>query len=244
MAARALIGYLRVSTSRQGRSGLGIEAQREALGRFAASEGFDLGRVFVEVETGKGADALDRRPQLATALSEARRQRCPVAVAKLDRLSRDVHFISGLMAHRVPFLVAELGSDVDPFILHLFAALAEKERAMIATRTKAALAAAKAHGVKLGGPKLAEARAPLAFSDGKGAKSKAVQARGHAISLGERDAQVAAVPVPVFDLAGEFRGALAISGLIGRFKEKPRQSALAELMASAQRLRKMLPASD
>jgi len=71
-----------------------------------------------------------------------------------------------------------------------------------------------------------------------------VQARGHAISLGERDPQVAAVAVPVFDLAGEFRGALAISGLIGRFKEKPRQSALAELTASAQRLRKMLPASD
>jgi DNA invertase Pin-like site-specific DNA recombinase len=158
MPTRALIGYVRVSTSQQGRSGLGIEAQREALARFAAAEGFELVKVFVEVETGKGADALDRRPQLAAALSDARRQRCPVAVAKLDRLSRDVHFISGLMAHRVPFLVAELGPDVDPFILHLFAALAEKERAMIATRTKAALAAAKARGVKLGGPKLEEAR--------------------------------------------------------------------------------------
>jgi DNA invertase Pin-like site-specific DNA recombinase len=158
MTTKALIGYVRVSTSRQGRSGLGIEAQREALARFAASEGFELVRVFVEIETGKGADALDRRPQLAAALSEARRQRCAVAVAKLDRLSRDVHFISGLMAHRVSFLVAELGPDVDPFILHLFAALAEKERAMIATRTKAALAAAKARGAKLGGPKLAEAR--------------------------------------------------------------------------------------
>ena len=79
-------------------------------------------------------------------------------MAKLDRLSRDVHFFSGLMAHRVPFLVAELGSDVDPFILHLFAALAEKERSMIAVRTKAALAAAKARGVQLGGPRLAEAR--------------------------------------------------------------------------------------
>jgi DNA invertase Pin-like site-specific DNA recombinase len=158
LTTRALIGYVRVSTARQGRSGLGIEAQREALGRFAASEGFELARVFVEVETGKGSDAIDRRPQLAAALSEARRQHCPVAVAKLDRLSRDVHFISGLMAHRVPFLVAELGPDVDTFILHLFAALAEKERALIATRTKAALAAAKARGVKLGGPKLAEAR--------------------------------------------------------------------------------------
>ena len=142
----------------QGRSGLGIEAQRESLSRFAEAEGYELALVLVEVETGKGADALDRRPQLAEALSQARRRRCPVAVAKLDRLSRDVHFISGLMAHRVPFLVVELGSDVDPFILHLFAALAEKERAMISSRTKAALTAAKARGVKLGGPKLAEAR--------------------------------------------------------------------------------------
>jgi DNA invertase Pin-like site-specific DNA recombinase len=158
MQPKPLIGYVRVSTSAQGRSGLGIEAQRQALERFAASEGFELVSVIVEVETGKGADALDRRPKLAEALTHARRRRCPVAVAKLDRLSRDVHFISGLMAHRVPFLVAELGPDVDPFILHLFAALAEKERAMISSRTKAALAAAKERGVKLGGPKLAEAR--------------------------------------------------------------------------------------
>jgi DNA invertase Pin-like site-specific DNA recombinase len=159
-----LIGYVRVSTSRQGRSGLGIQAQKEALGCFAASEAFELVQVFVEVETGKGADALDRRPQLAAALSEAGRQRCPVAVAKLDRLSRDVHFISGLMTQRVPFLVVELGADVDPFILHLFAALAEKERNMIAVRTKGALAAAKARGVKLGGPKLADARELAAAS--------------------------------------------------------------------------------
>jgi DNA invertase Pin-like site-specific DNA recombinase len=158
MSTKRFVGYVRVSTSQQGRSGLGIEGQRQALERFAVSEGFELGRVFVEVETGKGADALDRRPQLAAALAEARRLRCSVAVAKLDRLSRDVHFISGLMAHRVPFVVAELGPDVDPFILHLFAALAEKERAMISTRTKAALAAAKARGVALGGPKLNEAR--------------------------------------------------------------------------------------
>jgi DNA invertase Pin-like site-specific DNA recombinase len=155
---KQLVCYVRVSTSQQGRSGLGIEAQKEALERFADAEGFSLGRVFVEIETGKGSDALERRPQLAAALNEARRQRCSVAVAKLDRLSRDVHFISGLMAHRVPFVVAELGADVDPFILHLFAALAEKERAMISTRTKAALAAAKARGVTLGSPELAKAR--------------------------------------------------------------------------------------
>lgn len=155
---RPLIGYVRVSTAKQGKSGLGIEAQQEALSRFAEAEGFELVRVFVEVETGKGSDALERRPQLAAALAEARRKHCSIGVAKLDRLSRDVHFISGLMAHRVPFVVAELGSDVDPFILHLFAALAEKERALISVRTKAALAAAKARGVTLGNPKLAEAR--------------------------------------------------------------------------------------
>jgi DNA invertase Pin-like site-specific DNA recombinase len=79
-------------------------------------------------------------------------------VAKLDRLSRDVHFISGLMSHKVPFIVTELGPDVDPFILHLYAALSEKERKVIAARTKAALAVKKAQGKVLGGPKLPEAR--------------------------------------------------------------------------------------
>jgi DNA invertase Pin-like site-specific DNA recombinase len=80
-----------------------------------------------------------------------------VVVAKLDRLSRDVAFISGLMAHRVPFVVAELGIDADPFMLHLYAALAEKERALISARTKAALAAKKAAGAQLGNPRAAEA---------------------------------------------------------------------------------------
>lgn len=112
----------------------------------------------MEVETGKGADALDRRPQLKVALAAARKLKCHVAVAKLDRPSHDVHFISGLMAHKVPFLVAELGPDLDPFVLHLFAAMAEKERAPISTRTRQALAAAKARGVTLGNPKLHAAR--------------------------------------------------------------------------------------
>src|ERR1700694_3356584 len=100
---KPLVAYLRVSTAHQGRSGLGVEAQREALGRFAHAEGFEVVAEFVEVETGKGADALDRRPKLKAALDEARGRYCPVAVAKLDRLSRNVHFISGLMAQRVPF---------------------------------------------------------------------------------------------------------------------------------------------
>jgi DNA invertase Pin-like site-specific DNA recombinase len=84
------IAYYRVSTARQGRSGLGIEAQRAAVVRFGEAEGFELTAEFVEVETGKGSDALDRRPQLAAALATGRQRKCPVIVAKLDRLSRDV----------------------------------------------------------------------------------------------------------------------------------------------------------
>ena len=152
--SKPLVAYYRVSTREQGRSGLGIDAQRDAVARFAEAEGFEIVAEHVEIETGKGADALERRPELAAALAAARRngRTCPVAVSKLDRLSRDVHFISGLMAHRTPFLVAELGSDVEPFLLHLYAALAEKERAVISQRTKAALAAAKARGKALGNP--------------------------------------------------------------------------------------------
>jgi DNA-binding IclR family transcriptional regulator len=90
----------------------------------------------------------------------------------------------------------------------------------------------------------ASAHVLMAYTEGKGSKARAVQQRGHCVSVGERDPQVAAIAVPVFDLVGQFRGALAISGLIGRFKEKARQSALAELTASARRLRTMLPASD
>ena len=142
----AAIAYYRVSTARQGKSGLGIEAQKAAVQRFAEAEGIEISAEHIEVETGKGADALDRRPELAAALSQARKVKCPVIVAKLDRLSRDVHFISGLMAHKVPFIVAELGADVDPFLLHIYSALAEKERALISQRTKAALAAKKAQG--------------------------------------------------------------------------------------------------
>ena len=144
------VSYLRVSTAQQGRSGLGIEAQREAITRFCDTHGYEIEAEHVEIETGKGSDALDRRPALAAALARAKRLKCAVVVSKLDRLSRDVHFISGLMAQRVPFIVTELGADVDPFMLHIFAALAEKERRYISDRTKAALGVLKAKGVKLG----------------------------------------------------------------------------------------------
>lgn len=160
------VAYLRVSTDRQGRSGLGLEAQREAIIRFAEAEGIELVAEFVEVETGKGADAFDRRPILTEALAAAKRIKattrddCPIVVAKLDRLSRDVHFISGLMSQGTGFIVAELGANADPFFLHIYAAIAEKERKLISERTKAALAIRKAQGVKLGNrTNLAEAQA-------------------------------------------------------------------------------------
>jgi DNA invertase Pin-like site-specific DNA recombinase len=145
-----IVSYIRVSTGKQGRSGLGIEAQRGAIARFAAAEGLEVLAEFVEVETGKGSDALERRPRLAEALAKARKSKAPVVVAKLCRLSRDVAFISGLMAQRVPFIVTELGANADPFMLHIYAALAEKERALIADRTRAALAQKKAQGTVLG----------------------------------------------------------------------------------------------
>jgi len=143
----------------------GLAVDCATLDRFAETEGFQIVAEHVEVESGKGADALERRPQLAAALATARKRRCSVAVAKLDRLSRDVAFISSLMANRVPFIVAELGADVDPFVLHLFAALAQKERALISQRTREALKAAKARGVVLGNPKLGETLAKAVASN-------------------------------------------------------------------------------
>ena len=164
------VGYLRVSTQAQGRSGLGSAAQREAIERFAAAEGFEMAEWFEETETGKGADALERRPVLSHALMKARKLKAPVIVSKLDRLSRDVAFIAGLMAHRTPFIVTELGADADPFMLHIYAALAEKERALISARTRAALQAKKAAGARLGNrTNLADARKLGAAANAKAA---------------------------------------------------------------------------
>jgi DNA invertase Pin-like site-specific DNA recombinase len=145
---RAIV-YIRVSTQKQGKSGLGLEAQQTIIERFTNQEGFEIAQTFTEVQSGKDDDA--RRPQLKAALEAARKAKAPVIVAKLDRLSRDVHFISGMMKERVSFIVADLGADTDPFMLHIYAALAEKERRMISQRTKDALAEAKANGKQLGG---------------------------------------------------------------------------------------------
>jgi DNA invertase Pin-like site-specific DNA recombinase len=144
------VAYTRVSTAQQGKSGLGQEAQTAAIAAFAAQQGYQLAAHYDEVETGKGHDAIVRRPKLSAALKHARKLKAPVIVAKLCRLSRSSHFITGLMVNRVKFIVAEIGADADPFMLQIYAAVAEKERAMISERTKAALKAAKARGIKLG----------------------------------------------------------------------------------------------
>ncbi|MET4718906.1 DNA invertase Pin-like site-specific DNA recombinase [Bradyrhizobium japonicum] len=162
---RPAIAYIRVSRPKQGRSGLGLEAQQTAIKAFCALHGYRIEAEYREVETGRGADALERRPELAAAMKFARKLgkggktgAAPIIIAKLDRLSRDVHFISGLMVQRIPFIVTELGPDVDPFMLHIHAAVAEKERERIAQRTREALAAAKARGQVLGNAEIGEAR--------------------------------------------------------------------------------------
>ena len=146
-----MIAYLRVSTESQGRSGLGLEGQRRMIADLAARTGRQVVAEFLEVETGKGADALDRRPQLAAALKSARKVGGVIVVAKLDRLSRSVAFVADLVARGVPFVVAEL-PDASPFMLHVYAAVAEEERSKIAGRTRDALAVLKSRGVRLGNP--------------------------------------------------------------------------------------------
>lgn len=151
-AAAPFVAYLRVSTDAQGEHGLGVEAQRAALAKFAAEQGRAIVAEFVEVASGKGADALSRRPKLAEALRYARKVGGTVAVAKLDRLSRSVAFVAGLIAEGVEFAVAEL-PRARTFELHIFAALAEEERRRIGLRTAEALAAKRSQGVKLGNPR-------------------------------------------------------------------------------------------
>lgn len=143
----AFVAYLRVSTVRQGVSGLGLEAQKAAVEAFARQHGASIVKSFVEVETGKRSD----RPELAKALEAARKAKATLLIAKLDRLARNVAFIANLMDADIEFLACD-----QPFAsrltLHILAAVAEDEARRISERTKAALAAAKARGRKLGSP--------------------------------------------------------------------------------------------
>lgn len=136
------IGYRRVSTSERGRSGLGLEAQAAAILQFVTARGGVLLQDFVERETGKGSNALDRRPQLQEAVRAAQERRAMLVVSRLDRLSRDVHLLSGLIESGVEFVAAET-PDADASMLHVYAAVAQGTRQHIARRISAALQAKK-----------------------------------------------------------------------------------------------------
>lgn len=144
-----LVTYYRVSTARQGLSGLGLDAQRQTVSQYLAGSPRTVLREFVEVETGKGANALDRRPELRDALELCKRTGATLLIAKLDRLARNVHFVSGLMESKVKFVACDL-PEANQLTIHIMAAFAEHEARRISERTRDALAAAKVRGVVLG----------------------------------------------------------------------------------------------
>jgi DNA invertase Pin-like site-specific DNA recombinase len=178
----SFVAYLRVSTAGQGQSGLGLEAQRQAVNQYVENQGGVIHSEHVEVETGKGANALQKRPKLQEAISKAKKARATLIVAKLDRLARNVYFISSLMESKVRFVCADM-PEANQLTLHIMAAMGEYERKMISERTKAALAAAKARGVVLGNPNIELLNAPRrydaqAFAEGLRATITAFQAAG------------------------------------------------------------------
>lgn len=135
------IAYLRVSTKEQGDSKLGLEAQARTIEEFAKANGYEVSSYIEEVAS--GALGLESRQMLRYAIAQGKKNKCTILVAKLDRLSRDVAFISSLMTQRIPFVCCDLGADQDPFVLHLYAAFVERERRIIGQRTKAGLASIK-----------------------------------------------------------------------------------------------------
>jgi DNA invertase Pin-like site-specific DNA recombinase len=139
------VAYYRVSTEQQGRSRLGLEAQKKAVLDYLKGGRWGLIAEFTEIESGKKAD----RPELEQALKLCKKANAMLVIAKLDRLARNVHFISGLMERGVKFCAVEF-PNADPFMLHVHAAMSEHERRLISARTKAGLERAKARGVKLG----------------------------------------------------------------------------------------------
>jgi DNA invertase Pin-like site-specific DNA recombinase len=150
MADGKFISYIRVSTQKQGASGLGLEAQTAAVQAYLEGAGCtNLIGEYVEVESAKGSNALELRPQLRAAMQHCRKTRSTLLIAKLDRLARDVHFISGLIKEGVDFVCADM-PRANKVMLQMYSVMAEWERDQISARTKAALAAARARGVVLG----------------------------------------------------------------------------------------------
>lgn len=149
MAQGRFVAYYRVSTQQQGRSGLGLEAQRKVVADYLNGGRWTLVAEFTEIETGKGANALDKRPQLRAALALCKKSKATLVIAKLDRLARNVHFVSGLIESGVEFVAADM-PQANKVMLQMHAVMSEWERDAISKRTKDALAAAKARGVQLG----------------------------------------------------------------------------------------------
>lgn len=174
MANGKFVSYLRVSTARQGASGLGLEAQREAVSRYLNGGSWTLVKEVVEVESGKRND----RPAIAEAVRLCRIHRATLVIAKLDRLARNLHFISGLMESGIQFIAVD-NPSANELTVHILAAVAQSEAKAISERTKAALAAAKARGVKLGGLR------------GPAAEFAALSKKGSAASAAVRAARAA-----------------------------------------------------
>jgi DNA invertase Pin-like site-specific DNA recombinase len=139
------VAYYRVSTDKKGKSGLGLEAQCKAVADYLNGGEWELVGEFKEIESGKKSD----RPELAKALTACKRHKATLVIARLDRLARNVHFISGLMETKVKFVACDM-PEATPFMLHIYAAVAEQEARAISARTKVALQAAKQRGVRLG----------------------------------------------------------------------------------------------
>ncbi|MER9504445.1 recombinase family protein [Mesorhizobium sp. M0579] len=174
------VAYFRVSTAKQGESGLGLDAQRATVHDFCSRQGVEIGGEFVEIESGRKAD----RPELERALSYCRKHKGKLLIAKLDRLARNVHVVSGLMESGVSFLALDM-PQADRFMLHVYAAMAEEEARRISQRTKAALAAAKARGTRLGANGAALAETHAADAD-----AFALQVGPHLAGLQEEGASI------------------------------------------------------
>ncbi len=147
--SQQFVTYYRVSTQRQGASGLGLEAQRHTVEQYLTRSAGTALASFTEVETGKGSNALEKRPQLRLALETCKKTGATLLIAKLDRLARNVHFVSGLLETGVDFVAADM-PNANKVMIQMYAVMSEWERDHISELTKSALAAAKARGVVLG----------------------------------------------------------------------------------------------